>query len=490
MENALSQEKINKNWSYYLKCLLGIAFMVGFRFIPPINPITELGMNVLGIFIGVIYCWTFVDAIWPSILSIILLGLSGYSSMNQIVLNSFGNTIVVQMVFMMIFIGIVQEEKVSEYIARWFITRKVINGRPWIFTFMFLLGAYTIAALASTVPTIMLFWPIAYSIFKDLGYKPGDKYVNLLLISVTLAVAMGGATVPYKEGAMILLGNYFQLSGITIDFSSYLFCTFLLSLSVLITLVLSMKFIIRPDVKKLQEINVEMFEKNKLPPMNRKQIFIFKMLIAFILLMLAPPLMPKNLMITAFLNKLSPLGISIILPVILCIVKIDGEPIINFKKIANKYLSWEAYFLVISALIVGSVLTSKDTGINEFLKLFLNPLFEGKRIFMISLLIIILGMILTNLCNSVVMGMLLMPISISVASSMEMNSMFFVVLAIFSVLAFPIITPAASPYSAMAHANTEWLKPKDIYLYSSVITVVILFCVIVFGIPLIDMFMN
>lgn len=126
-------EILKKN-SYYIKSLIGIFIMLGFKYLPPVGDITPLGMNILGIFIGIIYCWTFVDSIWPSIISIALLGISGYDNMWNTVIQAFGNPVVIQMFFIMIFIGLVQEEEVSEYIARWFITRKIINKRPWVFT--------------------------------------------------------------------------------------------------------------------------------------------------------------------------------------------------------------------------------------------------------------------------------------------------------------------------------------------------------------------
>lgn len=482
-------EVIKKN-SYYIKSFIGILIMLTFKYLPVIEPITPLGMNILGIFIGIIYCWTFVDSIWPSILSVVLLGMSGYDNMWNTVTQAFGNPVLIQMFFMMIFIGLVQEEKVSEYIARWFITRKIINKRPWVFTFMYLLGAFIVAGLASTIPAVLLFWPIAYSIFKELNYKAGDKYVTLLLISVTLMVAMGGATFPYKEGAMILLGNYFNLTGISVGFAQYTIVMLLLSLTILISLILFMKFILKPDVTNLKDIDVELLKKNSLPPMNKKQKYIFISLIIFILLMFIPPLLPKTLAIKQTLDIISPLGITLLIPTILYIMKIDNQPILDFKKITTKYTSWEAYFLVVSALIIGSALTSKETGVNLFLKENLAPLFLGKSILSACILLIFLGFLLTNLCNSLVMGMLLMPIAISVAEPFGISSILFVMLVIYSVLAFPIITPAASPYAAMAHANSEWLNPKDIYKYTPGICIIIFLNILFIGIPLIKLLLN
>lgn len=46
-----------KNTSYYIKALITIVIMFGFGQLPPIDPITPLGMNIVGIFIGLLFGW-------------------------------------------------------------------------------------------------------------------------------------------------------------------------------------------------------------------------------------------------------------------------------------------------------------------------------------------------------------------------------------------------------------------------------------------------
>ena len=52
-----------KNTAYYVKSLIGIVLMFGVGFLPPIPGVTPLGMNVLGIFVGMIYLLCAVDII-------------------------------------------------------------------------------------------------------------------------------------------------------------------------------------------------------------------------------------------------------------------------------------------------------------------------------------------------------------------------------------------------------------------------------------------
>lgn len=84
---------------YWIHSLVGVALIFGFGTIPPIDPITPLGMRVVGIFLGMIYLWSFVTILWPSLLGIIALGLSGYAPMNKVILSAFGDRVPVLVFF-------------------------------------------------------------------------------------------------------------------------------------------------------------------------------------------------------------------------------------------------------------------------------------------------------------------------------------------------------------------------------------------------------
>ena len=51
--------------------------MLFFGYLPPFGTVTELGMKVLGIFIGAIWCFSTVGCFWPALLALILFGTSG-----------------------------------------------------------------------------------------------------------------------------------------------------------------------------------------------------------------------------------------------------------------------------------------------------------------------------------------------------------------------------------------------------------------------------
>lgn len=462
--------------------VIGIITMFFFKFIPAPEPITSIGMEIIGIFIGMILLWIFIDPIWPSLLGILLLGCSSYAPMNQILMNFLGDATVVQLIFMMILIGALVESGLTNYIGRWFLTRKIINGRPWTFSFMLLLGVYALAATSSAFTPIFLFWPILYGIFKELGYKPKDKYPTLMLIAVAVIAIIGFAAAPFKDGPLILLSNYTTLTGNEINYTAFMGLTLPLSFLCIITIILLMKYVLKPNVTLLKEVNVEMFNKNPLPPLNLKHKILSVAFVSYIVVMLLPGLFPKDSAIRPFFND-NKYGFALAIVCILCFLKIDGKFIIDYQSVSNKHTQWSSIFLIGAALTIGNALTSEVTGVTPFLSNLLIPVFEGTSELVFIILVLILGLILTNFCNSVVIGIIFLPIIFSFTQSMGCIPEPIIAVFIFVVL-LGTITPTASPFSAIMHGNKDWLDTSDIYKYATLMTVLALIITILVGIPI------
>lgn len=470
------------DYKYIINSVIGIAIMFLFRFIPAPAPITSLGMEIIGIFIGMIFLWTFVDSIWPSLLGIFLLGCSSYSSMNQVLMNFLGDSTVVQLLFMMVLIGALVQSGLTNYIGRWFLTRKIINGRPWTFSFMVLLGVYVLAATSSAFTPIFLFWPILYGIYKELGYKPKEKYPTLMLIAVVVVAVVGFSAAPFKDGPLILLNNYATLSGNEINYTAFMGLTLPLSFLCILAIILLMKYVFKPDISLLKEVNTEMFNKNPLPPLNLKHKILSVAFIIYIIVMLLPGLLPMDSPIRPFFND-NKFGFSLAVVCVLCLLKIDGKFIVDYQAVTSKHTQWSSVFLIGAALTIGNALTSEVTGVTPFLKQLLTPIFEGTGELTFIILVLVLGLILTNFCNSVVIGIIFLPIILTFAQSMGAAPEPITAIFTFMVL-FGTITPAASPFAAIMHGNKEWLNTNEIYKYATLMTLTALIITIIVGIPL------
>ena len=131
----------------YIHIIIGLAIMFAFRMIPVgvLPAVTDVGLQVLGIFIGTIYLWTTIDPLSSSLISLVMICLSDFGAAGAVLQQAFGNPVVVQMFFLMIFMQGLTERKLTVYIARWIMTRKFIEGKPWMFVIAMLFGTYIMA---------------------------------------------------------------------------------------------------------------------------------------------------------------------------------------------------------------------------------------------------------------------------------------------------------------------------------------------------------
>lgn len=490
MANAVDK----KERMLMIHALIGAGLMLFFRYLPISLPeVTPVGMEVLGIFLGTLYLWTFVDPIWGSILSIGMLGFSNYSNMNAVLSEAFGSPVTIQVLFMQIMSGGLAMYKISAYIGRFFLTRKFTNGKPWLFMGVLCVGCYFIAGFINAFTPIFVLWPVLYGIFDEVGYKKGDAFPRVALTLVVVASLIGFPMAPFAQNGLALLSNFEKITAempggpVIVNSGAYLALAIVLGMIMILAAILFCKFVLRPDVSKMKQFDVESLNRNPLPPMNAQQKVYCVGFILVILGLMLPSLFP-TLPGMAFL-KPAVYGIAMIMVAIMAAIRIKGEPVMDIAKVLSTNMSWGAYFIIVAAVFLGSVLTNPATGVSAFLAHILSPIFQGMSPVVFIILILALGGILTNLCNSLVIGMILQPIIMTYSIQTGADPRPIVALMIQFVLLSAAITPAASPFAAILHSNKEWVPTKYVYQYTLPIVLIELAITLVVGIPLANILM-
>lgn len=472
---------------------IGIGIMLLFRFLPLNLPnVTDTGMEILGIFIGTLYLWSTSDPIWSSVLAIFLTGLSGYADMNTVLTSTFGTPILVQVFFLLTLINCLIENNLTEYCGRFFLTRKICTGRPWLLTFFIMLGCMLMGAFMGGFTPVFLFWPILYDIFETVGMKPYEKYPTIMVILVIVATLLGFPIPPFMGNGLALISNYRTVTGnmgqeVIINDAGYLIVGLVHATVCIVLIILFCKFILRPDTSRLKSITPELLDRNPLPPMTFRQKFIGISFAVFICILLIPSV-ASSTALGAYV-KANTYGISLGYTFLLCAIRIDKKPLLNFPQTMRRF-SWGTYFLIASAILLGNALTSDVTGISPFLNTVLMPIFEKVPTSLFAIIIMLFTVALTNVCNSFVIGILLQPVIATFCLATGTNSTPIVAMMILFVLSSAAITPAASPFAALMFGNKEWLKSGEVYKYSSMFVVIELVVVLLCSLPLANLLLH
>ena len=465
--------------------LIGIAIIFLFPLLQLGNEfITPLGQQVLGVFIGTIFLWSTVSMIWPSILSVSLLGFYNYKPMSELLTEWLGNPTLIMILFLLILVNTFTYYGGTQYIGRFLLTRKIIEKRPWVFTFIILIGAYFVATFVNAFAGVFLFLPLIHDVCKQLGYCNNDKYNKLMTIAVVMASLLGFPTAYYDGAVLALTTNYEVISNGAYVMSNGLYMLVALVIGILsitaITLV--MKYILKPDVECLKNVTVEELNENPLPPMSVNQKIVFGGIIVFILSMLLPLIFPQ-LPIMQFLHK-NIHGLAMVIVGLLAAITIKGKPVLNFSQIMSSNFSWETYLMIASSLVLGDALTSDSVGFNSFLQHFLSPVFKDMDYMVFIVVIIIISVIITNFMNSFVYVLLIQPVILTFSTITQINTLPVLMLVIFTSLATAAVTPSASPYAAVIYGQKDFVHASDIYKYATLFVLMELIVILLVGVPL------
>lgn len=467
----------------YIHVIIGVLLMLGIGFLPAREPITEYGMHVLGIFVGMVYLWITSSVLWPSVLGIVAMMLLGQDTPGNIIAAAFGTDTVWFIIFISVLLIPMTQEHVTEFIAKFFLTRKFAQGRPWVFIYLFTFTTFVVAMIANAVPAIMLMWAILYSIFEVSSIKRSDSISGYLVFSVVYGAALGTATFPFKGAMMIILNAFTKVSEIPVNMVGYWILAMIVSAVLILALVILGKFVFKIDTSKLTNTDVNgYFTAKGLVKMSIRQKSLLILLAVNTLLLVWPSVMPKGWWTTTMVNRMGSFGSTALVLVVMMVVRMEGKPLIDYKSAATK-LGWDIVFLVAAALYVAGQLSNADSGIVPFIKTLLGSVITGGSEIWILLFFLALGFIVTNFANNAAMGVMLMPVLFAATQNGPYHAV--VIAACLAMVLFQaFLTPSASPHASLLHGNKEWISAKDIYRYAVPVSLISILLIALVGYPL------
>ncbi len=460
---------------------IALTIILIFWLLPPLAPITPIGMRVLGVFLGTLYGWNTCGFLWPSLLGLLAFVLSGYMTMAQTLAAGFGSTTCVLLLFAFLFLSIMTDSGASRFIALWIISRKCFAGRPWLLSWAFFAASYALCCVTTAVATIVLCWSILYTLCQSVGYHPGERYPTAMVIGVVYACEIGSVALPWRANPLLLMGAFESVSGIATNYLHYIAMTVPIALVCITLYIILCKFLFHIDASRLTQANTKALCTADELTLSKQQKLGLIFLCVMVLAMLLSSLLPTASLLGTVLNRLTPAGILMAFVMLLMLTRLDGKPFFDFKA-AARCIQWETILLCAATLPITSALTNDATGIQPALQHLLNPLLSHTSPSIFTLLIFVIAVILTNFANNVITGIILIPVVYSFSVSMGLDASAIVILMCICVH-FGLLTPVASPMAAILYSNTQWVKARDIFHYGLPALLVAITAIWLIGLP-------
>lgn len=503
------QEFSGVSISKIIHSLIGISLMLFGRYLPPLSTvvpssekllslgfqeisggvlvtISPTGMLVLSIFFGVVYLWTFVDTLWPSLLAVLVLGISSYAPMPKVLMQFMGNPPIVLLFMLLLFCAAFVRSQIAVYLARALMTQKGLQGKPWLLTGTILLTCYIVGFLEQ-MASLLVMWPVFYLIFKEVGYKKGDKYVSFMMVNSVIMILLSFATDVVKGGSFIVLSNLYALAeanpALNIEpINIFYFLAFAITLSLIILcLLLLVMRLYGCDVSLLKKLDINVLKANPLPPMNWQQKALIFLFLLYATLMILPGILPNGNVVQTFLVA-NNLGMSLFIVFLLSIIQHKGNDLLELPQTMSVF-PWKVYFLIATAFLLGGAVTAPITQIPVFMEAVMGSWFSGLGYTELIIATVCIAIVVTNFSNSIVCAIIFAPVLASLCNAYGFDSAPLLACFFFTVL-IGAATPAASPYAAVLYGNKQWVDTGTATHYALVGSLVVVIVVVAIGIPL------
>lgn len=486
--SAIAKTQAQKNITYYVIVALCLILMFfGGYIIPPFAPeVTQLGMQILCIFVGMVILWSTVGGvIWPSIAGVIALGLTPYTTVGEAITTAISQSTLWQVMMCLALATAIAQSGAGEVVVRWALSRKVMRGRPLLFSFCYLFVLRMISAVSNPLGMILLGWAILESVAHILKRDLGEKWFRAMSVFTIASCCCGDLIIPFKTWLTALWNAFGELMGGDLNFMVWFFIVFIFGTLAELFIVGFLK-VAKIDVSFLRDIDPELLKQGS-TRMNLRQGAALGTMLVAILLGLSQYIFPAGVIFNTISKTLTMAGVFSVAVVCLVLLKDkEGKPLMDFKKAMAPGAYWGSFFIIASAIPISSALLTEEAGFSAWLTNVLGPMFENSSTFQIYLLVMVVVTLLTNVASNAGIGMMFLPIVIPIALASGTNPFVAGICCIMSAN-FGLITPGASSAAALVFGNKEELKLKttDIMGFGTVFLLFYFVCGAI-GFPILD----
>ena len=460
----------DKSTSFYIHNIIMFAVAIVFYFIPPfVDTITPYGMRVVGVFLAVLWGWTFLGFMWPSLFGMGALALAGYpGSFTAVFQAGFSNQMFITIFVMFMLVQYLMDAGLVDYVAGWFMTRKIAEGRPWVLLTLILVGTGFLTMINLGFAAMFIMWAIMYSIFNVLGYKKGDLLVTFMIYGAARCVGLASAILPFMP-LPVMFNAWIVNAGGTFQAVPWMIWSLLFYLVFAVMYIAVGKFVLKLNVQPFIDKKDVVQEVYQMKAMTKQQKIAAISMVIFLAVALIPSFMPVS-PLQAKLAGFGAVGGVIVVVVITSLLRIDGKPITNWSHNIKYGMNWDLLIMFALTTPLGNALEGADAGIIPTIIAYLMPILNS--ISPVMFIVVVLGffVIFTQIAHNVVLIIALSPTLLNLAVALGINpSLLAAGICVIAQAAF--MTPAASSPSAAVFGNTEWVDSKQAYIVGTIIVV-------------------
>lgn len=490
MSDIAKQKETKK---FYIVMAIALFIMIGFGYIPPFTePITPVGMRMLGIFIGMIFGWLFGYNAITAMMALLVCGLyyPGQTA-DSLFGTAFGAQPLMIVFWALIFVYGLNKCGILGWVSSKILSLKWVTKSPWTLAMGMWLCTIICTAICTVPFAVMLvMFGIFYNVADQIGAKRRSPYTVFVLVFICGFSALAIGLVPYASTLFIALSFMLAVDpGITYSIPAICLINWGVTLGMYLFAGIFGKIAFLTFAKP--EFSLENAENvfKKPEKMNNKVKLGFAFIIILLVIMVGPMLLPAGSSIKTFMSGFGTAGLFAVLVVIMSLVTVDGERFVTIEgALQDGAVHWSIYFIMSAAIALGNLLVSEESGIATLLQQFLNNTTGDMSLYVLATVLLIALLLLTNCITNIVAAQLVVPI-VTVAFLAQGLNPGIIVGMMAIIYDYGLVLPSGSPLGAFMHGNSEWMTSGQVYKYGMLSVLCVAFSIAVIGVPLALLFM-
>ena len=370
--------------------------------------------------------------------------------MSDLLREAFGSQTMVMILALLLLAAFVQQADLTNLIVDFLLTRKSTQGRPYVTLLYFLLAGFFTAILSQCVAVLVIFMELFRQMMKVTELKPYSRAIPTFYVGMVFSFVIGDIALPFKGCAILGIGAYESLTGKTMNLMQYTAYVFPMCLFLIVAYVLFCKFVLRVDLSGLANYVHKPSAENRIT--LKKKISLIGVLVALFTLLI-PSILPASWEISAVVSGMGLGGLALLVVGLFMVIKIEGEPLMSFNKIAA-YFPWDVLFIIAILLPLSNAISSDAAGLKQVLAELITPLMSGiPGLLLIFVLVVVSGFV-TNFANNMVICTIFVTIIAFMADSLPFDP---VMLSCLAVIAsnLSMFFPAANPMNAIVFSQKD-----------------------------------
>jgi len=447
---------------------LMVAVLSIFLLLPPVEPLTAVGMKA--VFIGTGY---------PSLLCVALFVLTGVMTPKAAFAVSWGNWLIL---FMIACFGLSEGLRVTGFshrFALWFMTRPFTAGHPWLLMAMFLLACTLMGSVMSLTVTTIVFMAIATPMLEGLGYKKGDPFAAMFMMGIAWAATASSAMTPVGHALNVMIIDLVQRDlGYTMGFTQWMAVGIPMGLLVFLMLLAIFRFVVRPDVSQFSAMSTRYIreESGKMGTVKLQEKLAIGVFLGVLVCWMLPSITSNILPeVSAYLTKIGYATPALIGASLLCFIRVKEQPMMTFRQWMTG-VEWSTIALIGGIMIIANAIGNPETGIPQLLTNIFQPMAIGTP-FNVFLMITLLWVVIqTNMMSNLVSGSTVYKIMVPATVAAGAGNPVALAFAITAAANYAFILPSATTAPAIV-TGSGWVPVGFLARYGiiMVVPVVLLF---------------